>query len=114
MRHIDHRRFKDELYGEFSRVAGAFASPKRLEILDLLAQRERSVEDLATEMQLSVANASRHLRVLAAAKMVDARRSGTFVHYRLASPSVLGLLRQIQAVAEEQLPDVTSVVSRHL
>lgn len=110
----DHRAFKDELYAEFSRVTDALASPKRLEMLDLLAQRERSVEDLALEMQLSIANASRHLRVLARARLVDTRRAGNFVHYRLASPAVYGMLRKIQSFANERLPDVDAIMTRHL
>jgi DNA-binding transcriptional ArsR family regulator len=69
MLNVDHRRFKDELYRELARVGAALASPKRLEVLDLLAQRERSVEDLAGELGLSVANASRHLRALAQARL---------------------------------------------
>lgn len=114
MRKTDHRRFKDELYGEFARVAEALASPKRLEILDLLAQRERSVEDLADEMELSIANASRHLRILAGAQLVDVRRRGTFAYYRLADPAVYAVLREIEGLAARQLPAVSALVARHL
>src|ERR1700680_2866848 len=103
---LNHRRFKDELCGELGRVAAALASPKRLEALDLLAQRERTVEDLAGELDLSIANASRHLRVLALARLVEVRRTGTFAHYRLASPTVLRVLRLIGETAEERLPEV--------
>ena len=111
---IDHRRFKDELYAEFARIAGALASPKRLEMLDLLAQRERSVEDLARELQLSIANASRHLRILAATRLVEIRRRGTFAYYRIAGPAVYALLRQVETVAAKHLPDVPAIVARHL
>lgn len=111
---IDHRRFKDELYAEFVRIAEAVASPKRLEMLDLLAQRERSVEDLAGEMKLSTANASRHLHILLRARLVEVRRAGTFAHYRLGSPSVYTLLRGLENVAAERLPEVTAVLDRHL
>ena len=111
---IDHRRFKDDLYAEFGRVADAVASPKRLEMLDLLAQRERSVEDLAGEMELSIANASRHLQILLRARLVDVRRAGTFAHYRLASPAVYTLLRGLESVAAERLPEVGAVLERHL
>jgi DNA-binding transcriptional ArsR family regulator/rhodanese-related sulfurtransferase len=114
MQKIEHRRFKDALYGELARVGAALASPKRLEMLDLLAQRERSVEDLAGELGLSVANASRHLRVLAQARLVEARRSGTFAHYRLASPIVLRILRLLGETAEERLPEVAATLDRHL
>jgi DNA-binding transcriptional ArsR family regulator/rhodanese-related sulfurtransferase len=111
---IDHRLFKDELYRELARVGSALASPKRLEALDLLAQRERSVEDLARELGLSVANASRHLRVLAQARLVEVRRSGTFANYRLASTTVLRVLRLLGETAEERLPEVRATLDRHL
>ena len=114
MRNVDHRHFKDELYGELARVGAALASPKRLEALDLLAQRERTVEDLAGDLGLSVANASRHLRILAQARLVEVRRSGTFAHYRLASPTVLRVLRLIGETAEERLPEVRATLDRHL
>lgn len=114
MRRIDHRRFKDELYEQFASVGGALASPRRLELLDLLAQRERSVEDLAIESGLSVANASRHLRVLASAGLVSVRRSGTFAYYRVASTRVVTALRALGAVAEERLPEVKATLERHL
>jgi rhodanese-related sulfurtransferase/DNA-binding transcriptional ArsR family regulator len=114
MRKIDHRRFKDELYAEFARAAEAIASPKRLEMLDLLAHRERSVEDLAGEMQLSTANASRHLQVLLRARLVEVRRAGTFAHYRLASPKVYAFLRGLESVAADRLPEVGAVLERHL
>lgn len=111
---IDHRQFKDELYRDIARVSSAAASPKRLELLDLLAQRERSVEDLAGELSLSVANTSQHLRVLAGAHLVESRRSGTFAYYRIASASVLRLVRLIGRVAEERIPEVKATLARHL
>jgi rhodanese-related sulfurtransferase/DNA-binding transcriptional ArsR family regulator len=114
MKTIDHRRFKDELYLQFARIGAAVASPKRLEILDLLAQRERSVEDLSREVGLSVANASQHLRVLASARLVAVRRLGTFAYYRLASGGALRLVRVIGDVAEERLPEVKATLQRHL
>ncbi len=114
MKLIDHRRFKDELYAELARIGSAVASPKRLEILDLLAQRERSVDHLASELGLSLANASRHLRVLASAQLVVMRRSGTFAYYRLASDGAHRLVRVISAVAEERLPEVKATLERHL
>ena len=114
MSKVDHRRFKDELYADLERVGRAVGSAKRLELLDLLAQRERSVEDLASELGLSIANTSQHLRALAAARLVEVRRAGTFAHYRLASPSVLRLVRVLGAVAQERLPEVTATLARHL
>lgn len=114
MRAIDHRRLKDELYGELARVGAAIASPKRLEMLDLLAQRERSVEDLANELGLSVANASRHLRILAAAGLVAARKTGTFVHYRLANTTVFRLVRALGECGTASLPSIAAILERHV
>jgi rhodanese-related sulfurtransferase/DNA-binding transcriptional ArsR family regulator len=114
MSSIDHRRFKEELYGDLARVGSAVSNAKRLEMLELLAQRERSVEDLANELGLSVANASKHLKVLAAVHLLEARRARTFTHYRLASPKALRLLRLIGEFAEERLPEVAATLKRHL
>jgi rhodanese-related sulfurtransferase/DNA-binding transcriptional ArsR family regulator len=109
----NHRRFKDELYAEFARIGNVLASPKRLELLDLLAQRPWSVEELANEAGLSFANASRHLRVLAAAKLVETRRRGVFVDYTIASLEVVRLCRSLAALAKDRLPDVGAVNARH-
>lgn len=111
---IDHRAFKDGIYGQFGRMAAALASPKRLEMLDLLGQRPRSVEDIALEMGLSIANASRHLRILAQAKLVEVRRVGTFAFYRIASPSVRTLLRSLENTASERLVEVDALLKKHL
>lgn len=114
MRKIDHRRFKNELYTELARIGSSVASPKRLEILDLLAQRERSVEDLANELGLSVANTSQHLRVLNAARLVEVDRRGTFAHYRLANVAVFRLVRAIDEAGEACLPEVAATLARHV
>ena len=69
-----HREFKDRLFGQFARIGKALSSPRRLEIVDLLAQGERTVEEIAGETSMSVASASQHLQALKAARMVEARR----------------------------------------
>ena len=102
----DHRAFKDQLYGELARVGKALASPQRLELLDLLAQGARTVEDLAREAALSVANTSRHLRLLHAARLVETRRAGLHIYYRLADPSVYALWRSLREVGERRLAEV--------
>ena len=104
------RDFKDRLYAEFARIGKGLASPHRLEILEVLAQGERTVESVATETGLSVANASRHLQQLRQAQLVLARREGLFVHYRLAGPEVLSLLLSLRNVAERHLAEVDRVV----
>lgn len=104
------REFKDRLYGEFARIGKALASPHRLEILEVLAQGERTVESVATETGLSVANASRHLQQLRQAQMVLARRQGLFVHYRLAGAEVISLVLSLRHAAEQHLAEVDRVV----
>lgn len=94
------RRFKDSVYAAVARVPAALASRHRLELLDLVSQRPRTVQDLAAEAGITVANASQHLRVLARAGLVDVARRGTFAHYRVSGPAVFRLLRELRAVAE--------------
>jgi DNA-binding transcriptional ArsR family regulator len=85
----EHRQFKDRLYEQFARVGRALANPHRLELIDLLAQGERSVEDLAREAAMSVANTSRHLQELKSAGLVEVRREGHYGYYRLADAEQL-------------------------
>jgi rhodanese-related sulfurtransferase len=111
---IDHRAFKDRLYATFARLGKALASPHRLEILDLLAQGERTVEALAKDAGMSIANASQHLQVLRGARLVEARRAGSFVHYRLADESVFRLWQSLRDAGTERLPEVEHVVATYL
>jgi rhodanese-related sulfurtransferase/DNA-binding transcriptional ArsR family regulator len=104
------RDFKNRLYGEFARIGKAMASPHRLEMLEVLAQGERTVESLATETGLSVANASRHLQQLRQAQLVLSRRQGLFVHYRLAGSDVARLMLSLRQAGERQLAEVDRVV----
>jgi len=103
---MSHRPFKNKLYAEFARIGTAFASDKRLELLDLLAQGPRYVDALAAEMEMSVANISQHLQVLRNAKLVESEREGTRVLYRLSDDTVLKLWLNLRAVAEQHLPEV--------
>ena len=97
-----HRHFKNQLYGQFARLGKALASPQRLELLDLLAQSERTVESLAAEIGSSTANTSQHLQTLRRASLVDTRKDGLFVYYRLADASVVQLCGALRTVAERQ------------
>ncbi|MBI4888807.1 MAG: metalloregulator ArsR/SmtB family transcription factor [Acidobacteria bacterium] len=108
-----HREFKNRLYGQFARIGKALSSPHRLEMLELLAQGERTVDSLAEEIGLSLANASQHLQVLRQAALVDTRRDGLFVHYRLADPGVCDLYHAIHSVAERRLGDLERLVREH-
>lgn len=109
-----HRQVKDRLFAIWAHVARALASPKRVELLDLLAQGERTVEQLAREAGLTVTNTSSHLGVLKAARLVEARKAAQFVFHRLSDDSVVRLLREIQAVARARLHEVGHIASTHL
>lgn len=104
------RQFKDAVFGQFAQIAAAFASPKRIEIIDVLAQGERNVETLARETSLSVANTSRHLQVLKGANLVASRREGLLAFYRLSDPMVLRGYRALQSLAEARLAEVNRLV----
>ena len=104
------RDFKNRLYAEFARIGKAVASPHRLEILEVLAQGERTVESLSTETGLSAANTSRHLQQLRQAQLVLARREGLFVHYRLTGPEVVALILALRRAGERHLAEVDRVV----
>jgi rhodanese-related sulfurtransferase/DNA-binding MarR family transcriptional regulator len=101
--------FKDSVYDQFARIGKAVSSPKRLEILDLLCQGERTVEVLAREAGLSVANASRHLQVLRSARLVEAQKEGVFVRYRLADEAVCEFFRAMRSLAEKRLAEVEQI-----
>src|SRR6202022_1798716 len=113
MSHDAHREFKDRLYGQFARIGKALSSPHRLEILELLAQSERTVDSLATEAGLSLANTSQHLQALRQAALVESRKEGLFVSYRLSAPTVFDLCTAIRTVAERQLADLERLVREH-
>lgn len=104
------RRFKERLYAQFARLGKALSSPSRLEILELLAQGERTVDSLAQETALSVANVSQHLKALRAACLVESRKQGLYVWYRLADPIVFELSRTIRMVAERRLAELERIV----
>ena len=104
------RGFKNRLYAQFARIGKALASPHRLELLELLAQSERTVESLAAETGLSVANTSRHLQQLRQAQLVEPRRDGQFMHYRLAGGEVVSVVLALRQVAERHLAEVEKVV----
>lgn len=110
----DHEGMQARLYREFERVGKALASRRRLEMLDVLAQGEQTVQAVADRTGLSVANASHHLRRLLDARLVEVRRKGREAHYRLASPSVFDLWRTLRSVAEERLAEVDRVVEEYL
>lgn len=113
MRTFTHREFKERLYDQFARIGKAVASPHRLELLELLAQGERTVDSLATETEQSLANTSQHLQALRKAALVETRKDGVFVYYRLVDPSVIELCAAIRTVAERRLADLDQLVREH-
>jgi rhodanese-related sulfurtransferase/DNA-binding transcriptional ArsR family regulator len=110
----EKRAFKNQLYEQFARLGKALASPHRLELLDVLAQCERTVEALAQETGMSVANASQHLQVLRAAHLVEVRREGVSMYYRMADESVFRMWQAVRTVGEAQLAEIDRVVQTFL
>ena len=111
---MDEHARKTALYEQFARVGKALANPARLELLDLLAQGERSVEDLAGTAQMKVSNTSAQLHTLAAAGLVASRRDGVKVYYRLADPGVSALTGQVQDFAASRLAEAEHAARSYL
>lgn len=105
---------KSLLFSEFARVSKALGSGNRLELLEFLAQGERSVEALAKLSGLSVANTSRHLQILRQAGLVSARKEGLYVYYSLSGDGVINLLAALQEVAQHNVAEVTRLVDTYL
>jgi rhodanese-related sulfurtransferase len=108
------RAAKTALFDEFARIGKALASGRRMELVDVLANGERTVEALARETGLSVANASQHLQILRQAGLATTRREGTSVHYRLAAPEAFELWRSLRTLAASQLAEVQRLAAAYL
>jgi len=104
-----NRQFRDDIYEQFTRIGKAISSPKRIELLELLCQGERSVDKLAKAASLSVANTSQHLQKLQAAHLVASEKSGAFVIYRIADVSVNAFLHTMRVLAENQLVEIDHI-----
>ncbi|CAN5832866.1 metalloregulator ArsR/SmtB family transcription factor [soil metagenome] len=111
---MQHREFKDQLYAQFATIGQALANPHRLELLDLLAQGERSVDELADVAALSIANASSHLQVLRRARLVETDKRGVRVYYRLADPLVYQLWRTLRDVGSARLAEIDRLVQTYI
>jgi rhodanese-related sulfurtransferase/biotin operon repressor len=103
------REFKDAVFEQFARVGATFGSPKRVEIVDLLAQGERPVESIAQATGMSVANVSQHLQVLRAAGLLVSRRDGLHIRYRLAAPAVVDGYLALRALAENRIGEISQL-----
>lgn len=108
------RDAKVELFDEFARAARALASGRRAEIVDVLANGERTVEELSKQVALSVANTSQHLQVLKEAGLVASTREGTRIRYRLASPGVYRFWVALRSIAAERLPGIQRLVEAYI
>ena len=111
---MGNRAAKTALFDAFARAAKALASGRRIELLDVLANGERTVEALAGEVGLTVANTSQHLQILRQAGLVSSRREGTSVHYRLAAPEVFELWRTLRTLAASRLAEVERLTAAYL
>ena len=105
---------KDALFDSFAAVAKALSSGRRTEIIDVLAQGERSVEEVASEIDQSVANTSHHLRALARAGLLSTRRDGTRIYYGLASDRVGDLWAAVRDVAEAHVGGLERLAAAYL
>lgn len=111
---MTQRQAKDALFDALASVAKALGSGRRAEIVDVLVQGERRVEDLATEIGQSTANTSQHLQVLLRVGLVHPRREGTRVYYSLASQQVAGLWQAMRTVAAEQMEQIDELATAYL
>jgi len=108
------RDMKDGIYAQFARIGKAVAAPKRIELLELLCQGPRTVEALADQTALTVANASQHLKVLLTSRLVDAQKKGLFVEYRLADEGVLRFVHAMRELAEARFAEVGAIMQAYL
>jgi len=109
-----NHRVKSELFDEFAKVGKALASGRRIEIVDVLANGERTVEALAEQLDISLANTSQHLQILREAGLVSSRKRGTFVVYRLASRSVYSFWAGLRSLATERLAAVERLFDAYI
>ncbi|MBL7806778.1 MAG: metalloregulator ArsR/SmtB family transcription factor [Saprospiraceae bacterium] len=110
---MEKRLFKDAIYTAIAGMTKAFSNANRLEILDLLANGEKTVEEIATQTSMSVANASQHLQILKNARLVGARRQGTFIYYALSGLKAYAAWKALRDMALELEPDVQRTLDQY-
>ena len=103
------RLLKNRVYEQLARIGKAVASPQRLELLDLLSQGPRTVENLAQQAHLTVANTSRHLQVLRGARLIEAEKEGVFVRYHVADEAVADFFRSLRVLAASRLAELDQI-----
>lgn len=104
--HQESRNFKDSTYTQLARIGKAIASPKRLEILDVLTQGTKTVEAIARETEMSVANTSQHLQTLLEARLVEYQKQGIYSYYKLADKTVSNFILSLQLLAEKRIAEI--------
>ncbi len=102
----ESRTFKDSTYAQLARIGKAIASPRRLEILDILTQGSKTVEAIARETDMSVANTSQHLQTLLEARLVEYHKQGLYSHYKLADKTVINFILSLQLLAEKRIAEI--------
>jgi DNA-binding transcriptional ArsR family regulator len=110
MKTESHRKIKDLLYEQVARITRALASPKRLEIVEVLCQGEKTVESVAQSTDLDIRLASAHLKQLKAGRLVETRKEGRYVYYRLADNAVASLWVSLRSVAEGRLAELQNAI----
>lgn len=108
------REFKDLIFEQFANIATAFASPKRLEIIDNLLQGEKDVATLSKQISASIANTSRHLQILKNSRLVNNRREGVRIYYRIADDRVFNCWKGLQLLAESRVAEIREVLKNFL
>jgi rhodanese-related sulfurtransferase len=104
------RQIKDSIYGHMGTVTKALASPKRLEIIELLSQGEKSVETISDQAELGIKNASAQLKELKAARLVDSRRDGKYVLYRLSDPQVARFWIELRRFSQNRITEIREIL----
>jgi rhodanese-related sulfurtransferase len=107
---MEKRIFKDKVYSLLAKMIHAMANPRRLEIIDLLGQGEKTVVQVARETLMAVANASQHLQVLKAATLVEMRRQGNFIHYRLAHEDIYKSWQTMRELGMERIAEMERII----
>lgn len=110
IRFMEKREFKDSVFSELARISGALSNPRRLEIIDLLSQGEKTVEKIAQHTGMSIANASQHLQVLKNGSLVEIKRQGNFIFYRLTNDHVSEIWRNLRDFGTARLSEINKVV----
>src|SRR6266481_4239317 len=108
------RPFKNRTYEQLALIGKALSSPIRLEMIDVLSQRPRTVEDLSDEIGQSIANTSQHLQVLRSARLIEFERRGTYITYRIADRQILALASLLHRVGESRLAELQQITKEFL